>query len=650
MSAVFTLAVAATALGAPNTVLAQEQTAESQDSGSDGQPSPGTVRLVAQTASVESDGNIDVTLDWDGELQDDLFLSVLFHQRIDSERDVGAPTTTVLNRRDAIPLTEMPTDVDGNLVLTIPVRSISPAADDRAYLPGPGVYPFTVQVRSSEGLVSAVSSTVVRLPQDRAELATLDFAVILALSPADGLDLSDGLWFLSTYPEVPFTVQIDEGVLTQLEGDEALADQFALAADGRPVITDAGFDLDPSALAEIEQGRFYTEGLAATAQRLTNLGLSPLSEVVMLASDITAPGAELIIESGVLAALSTRSQEIDTGAITTAAGRLQIIQSDRQLTEELSAPQGFGTFVPSDIYALYARLSLRANEDSSAVIMGGEGAPVLDSQSLDAFLATLTEDGPLRPVPLLDALTSQPRNPLLAAERPEQNLLDSGEAISELQQLAQTSRSFRGVQNPALEQLLVDSLSKTRNPTDRARAIERAKAELLSDLATVSLPSAQSLTLAAVEGPLPLTIRNDADSSRLVRLQFRGDRVEIEQDGQVFAIPPGETTIELTARARALGVSTLEVTATTPDQSRVLSTSRYQIRSTAVPGLGWAISGAALAFLLLWWFRNSRRSTPNRPHLVGVRDTPESSEQPPRHIAAETIAAETIAADTAEAL
>ncbi|MBT8240431.1 MAG: hypothetical protein KJN63_04325, partial [Acidimicrobiia bacterium] len=516
----------------PTVAGAQEQQLDEQGAG-DATPVPlGTVRLVAQTASVESDGEIQITLDWDGEIQDDLFLSVLFHQRINTERDVGAPTTTVLNRRDPIPLTALPTDADGNLVLTIPVRSISPSAEDRVYLPGPGVYPFTVQVRSSEGPVSTVSSNVVRLPQDRSDLETLDFAVVLALSPADGLDLSDGLWFLSTYPEVPFTVQIDEGVLTQLEGDPALANQFAAAADGRPVTSDTGLDLDPSALAEIDQGRFFTQALAANSQRLTNLGLSPLPEVVMLSADLTAAGAELIIESGVLAGLSVRTQQVDTGTISTPAGRLQIIQPDRQLTDELS-PQGSGTFVPGDIYALYARLSLRASEDNSSVILGGEGASVLDSQSLDAFLATLTEDGPLRPVSLLDALATQPRNPLLAAERSEQDLLDSGVAISELQQLAETSRSFRGVQNPDLEQLLVDSLSRTRNPSDRARAIERAKTELLADLSAISLAPAQSLTLAAVEGPLPLTIRNDADSSRLVRLEFRGDRVEIEQDGQV---------------------------------------------------------------------------------------------------------------------
>ncbi len=131
-----------------------------------------------------------------------------------------------------------------------------------------------------------------------------------------------------------------------------------------------------------------------------------------------------------------------------------------------------------------------------------------------------------------------------------------------------------------------------------------------------------------MEGPLPLTIRNGSNGPRSVRLEFRGDRVAVAQDGDIVTVPPGETTLELDARARALGVSTLEVTALTPDRAMVLSSTRYQIRSTAIPGLGWAISGSALLFLLLWWFRTSRTSTPRSPHLVGTPGQPENPDRP----------------------
>ncbi len=601
----------------------------------------GSLLLINQSASVPSDGELQVTLDWTGEVREDLAISVLFHQRIETERDVGAPSSSILNRRAPVAMTTLPTDPDGNLVLTVPVRSVSPAENDRVYLPGPGVYPFTVEVRSTDGLVSSVSSNLVRLPQDTSTLETIDLAVILALSPADGLDLSDGILFLSSYPEIPFTIQVDGGVLTTLESEPALAEQFAAAAAGRPVLSDAGVDLDPSALAEIDQGRFFFQAKDATASRIADLGLTPSAEILMLSSVLTAPGAELLASAGVQAVLTTSSIEVGTGTISTSKAPIQVIQPDRPLSEELSASALAG-FVATDIYELYARLSLRADLNRTSVILGGEGAAVLDSQSLDSFLATLTEEGALRPVSLLDAVNGLPRSPLQPAERPEQNLLDSGEAIAELQQLAETSRSFRGVENRSLERLLVDSLSRTRNPADRARAINRAKSELLLDLATISLPAAQSLTLAAVEGPLPLTIQNSADGSRLVRLEFRGDRVSIAEDGDVITVPPGETTIDLQATARALGVSTLEVTALTPDGQRVLSTSRYEIRSTAVPGLGWAISGTALAFLLLWWLRNARKSGPRRQHLVGVPKDVGSAETPS--------AGRGIAADAVEAL
>ena len=632
--------IAALFLGLPTaTALAQTDTTETPVE----EPSeiePGTVRLVTQTASVQSDGTVNITVDWDGEVRPDLFLGALFHQRIESEREVGAPIATVLNRQAPIPLTEVATDPDGNLVLAIPIRSVSSGETDRVYLPGPGVYPFTVEVRSSRGLISSVSSTVVRLPQDTETLTTLDIAVMLTLSPADGLNLSDGMLFLAAYPDVPFTIQFDEALLTQLESDPALAEQFSLAAGTRPVLTGAGVDLDPSALAEIGQGRFYTQALETNRQRLIRIGLTPLPEVAMLSPALTVDGAKLLTASGVQAALSIATTDIETGSISADGAVVQIIEPDRALTQELSAPAGLANFSPSDIYALYARLSLRATDNQSSVILGGEGAPVLDSQSLDAFLGTLTEDGPLRPVPLIEAVASQPRNPLQAAERPEQNLLDSGESVAELQALAETSRSYRGVSNPSLDQLILDSLSRSRNPDDRTRAISRAKAELVEDFAAITLPGSQSLTLAAVEGPLPLTIRNDASSARLVRLEIRGDRVDIAENGQILTIPPGETVLELTATARALGVSTLNVTASTPDGERILSTSRYQIRSTAVPGLGWAISGTALLFLLVWWFRNSRRpAAPRKPHLVGLPTNPDPATDD-----------RTVAAETAEAL
>lgn len=589
--------------------------AQDQPAPEDSNEPEGFVQVVEHSASVASDGELTVTLDWTGPVEGH-FLSILFHQKVDSEGDVSGPVTTVLNRRDSVPLATIPTDADGNLVATIPVRSVSPAPNDRVYLPAAGVYPFTAEIRTSEGPVASVTSAVVRLPQDPTEMATVDVTVVLALSPADGLDLSDALWFLTSYPEVPFTLQLDEAVLTQLERDSVLAAQFAAAAEGRPVMSDAGVDLDPSALEEIGQGRFYLEAMEATHERLRRLGLSPSTDIVMLSPRLTGDGAALLARSGVVAVMSTRHREIDIGSITTPDGRIQLIGPDRALTTELAAAPG--SFAAPDIYELYARLTIRAEQDPTSVILGGEGAPQLDSQSLDTLLPALLEGGPVRVVSLDAALATQPRNPLLAAERPEQDLVASGEAIAELQQLADTSRSFRGVQNPILEQLLVDSLSRSRNPVDRTRAIERAKAELLSDLGSISLPASQSLTLTAVEGPLPLTIRNRAASSRLVLLEFIGDRVAVAEDGETLTIPPGETTLELTAEARALGVSTVEVIARTPDGTRVLATTRYQIRSTAVPGLGWAISGTALLFLLLWWFRNSRSSRPRAPHLTGV--------------------------------
>ncbi len=96
-------------------------------------------------------------------------------------------------------------------------------------------------------------------------MATLDMSVVLAVSPADGLDLSDALLLLTTYPTVPFAIQLDEGVLTQLENDPPLGSPIRVGGrSDEPVMTTSGTDLDPSALEEIGQGDFYIQALATT--------------------------------------------------------------------------------------------------------------------------------------------------------------------------------------------------------------------------------------------------------------------------------------------------------------------------------------------------------------------------------------------------
>ncbi len=79
---------------------------------------------------------------------------------------------------------------------------------------------------------------------------------------------------------------------------------------------------------------------------------------------------------------------------------------------------------------------------------------------------------------------------------------------------------------------------------------------------------------------------------------------------------------QLSDRREPLGASQLEVSVWTPDGARVLATNQFQVRSTAVPGLGLLISAAAVVFLIVWWYVDHRRTRAKRietqaAHIIG---------------------------------
>src|SRR4029450_12407683 len=76
---------------------------------------------------------------------------------------------------------------------------------------------------------------------------------------------------------------------------------------------------------------------------------------------------------------------------------------------------------------------------------------------------------------------------------------------------------------------------------------------------------------------------------------------------------PGTTRLDVPVRARTSGAFTLDVRVTSPDGSIELDRSTFDIRSTAISGVGLVLSIGAGLFLLVWWARHWRPPPPSRP-------------------------------------
>jgi len=138
------------------------------------------------------------------------------------------------------------------------------------------------------------------------------------------------------------------------------------------------------------------------------------------------------------------------------------------------------------------------------------------------------------------------------------------------------------------------------------RYLDRIKAAARTDLARITLPSNQKITITARTAKVPLTIRNGTGLPVTVRVVAEGsERVKFEggQDQTVTLV--GDTTpIDLRVHVRTSGDIPIRIRVLTPDQQLEIATSQVTVRSTAVSGVGLVLTIGALGFLLLWWARH----------------------------------------------
>lgn len=141
---------------------------------------------------------------------------------------------------------------------------------------------------------------------------------------------------------------------------------------------------------------------------------------------------------------------------------------------------------------------------------------------------------------------------------------------------------------------------------ERTARIESLRGDVRAALLGVSLPDPQVLSLTAREGTVQVTLGNTSGRPLTVRLEFGASRLEFpsEPDGAVDILLDEESTrVDLAVRARGSGDARLDLRLATPDGRIELARSGVTVRTTAVSGVGVALSVAAAGFLVVWWTR-----------------------------------------------
>ena len=562
-------------------------------------PPVGSLTLLEQSYFTAADGNFSVRLGWSGPITPDLTVSTIIRGKVSRESQLGADTA-VLNRLEPIPLITL-RQPDGSLKVEFSIRSFQQSgaeANGRILIPDPGVYPVVIEIRDPVGSIASIETYLVRLGTETAEIDLLSVSVILPVSSADGLGLDDVIGILERHPAFPLTVLLETGVVSELLDDPTSAERLHTALGDRTLIVGSGLDLDPSALAEVDQGVLYSRALRASRTALDEIGLRASDTTLPVDPVLTIEGAELLRSLGVTTVFNADSGS--SGVIATSSGNLRIARIDEELTALLTTR----TESVAAAHLLIARLALRAETDITPVLIGGTALRQASSEAIEILLQAQEQVGVLEPASLDEFSDLSPPLTIRAVENPAQDLAPVADLIGDTLQLIESYRTFHaaGPNQPRVyETGLYAALGRDRNPDDRLRAIEQVGDQIRESFEVITIRDGQSMTLTARHLTVPLSIENTSFGDRMVQLRFTSDKVEVEEDGQVFVIPPGSTTLDINVEARAIGLSPLDVEAYTPDGAQLLSNTQLQIRSTAIPGLGLLLSGAALAFLVSWW-------------------------------------------------
>ncbi|MGK2928325.1 MAG: DUF6049 family protein [Acidimicrobiales bacterium] len=630
--------------------------AQDEPSGPGPIPAPASIALVDRSPWVAADGTIELTVATEGPAEP-LLLRARVHEPLDSvedldrssEQDVGS----VVHRSAVVPVGFVPPDSEGNRVVRIPT-SVDAADARTARLRDPGVYPVVVTLEDASGPISEIRTPVIRLGTgDEPLLAPrLQLLVDLAVPPTiepdgrraltdDELDRLDGIASLMNGVTTGAGGALDLSVavppdtldaLTISSDPRATAVLDALAADDvdRTALGLATVPVSAAALVESELDLLLVALLQEGRTTLDDRLPTPIDRTLWDGTAGIDPASAAVLDgAGVThVLLDGPTQDSDT-----VAGERRLIDAGPYQSDEtgaldvLLADQGTSTALTARAtdradaaHLAAADLLLRdAGHETRVVIRVAEA---LDDSLLLPVLELLTAPGsPIDVGPL--STTGRSRSPqdedeeAAAIERVEvpdatSDLTDVAPRVRETSRAIDSFAGLVGTESARADALRLRVATSVANGIDhdaRMALLDAVAGDVDDAFDGVTLSGQTDLNLTSRSGALPLQIHNANDFPVDVVLQISSDRLRFPE-GQRFEIAADQeiTRVDIPVRAQATGSVPTFVRLTTPDGQIVLDERQLDVRSTAVSGVGLALSLGALVVLVVWWARSWRRS------------------------------------------
>jgi hypothetical protein len=628
----------------------------------------GTMRLRGQTTWWQPEQPFRLDLDIRSSAPEALEVAVGIANRIRTRNAFATTVSDGVSGRPAVEVppvavSELPLDADGNRVLTF-----TPT------LRTAGVYPLRVDLRPLGGGAGdqAIASfvTYLVLVPSALEDGELSVAVLLpvhappAVQPDGRVAIDDEraerlaelARSLTDQTEVGFTLAPTPETVEALAAsprneDRQTAAALASALGSRQLLGGPWVPADLTALLgaglEPEAAGLLTRGTQAlrtlfpgteptTATRIVD---ERLDEEALTYLQTQQQVTRLVVPEALLEPLRRNKTLVSTFTIASPRGAVPAVAADTALAAHVDDPDPVlgAQRLLADLAVIYnddppvggrgvVVLPPRAWEPTSAFVDafldGLLASPILEGVGIDRFFTDVgaeTVGTGSRAAPLVRRIAPPPDGapvPSLpgGAITEARRRIDSFASIVVVDATNQVGAEVIDRQ----DRTLLASTSSDLRARERTNYLSGVNGQVQDQLDGITMPSTRSITLTAREGEIPVTVASSLAYPVRAILEVDSDTLEFpDGTAQELALPAHRNaTAQFSVRAQSSGSFPVRVRLRAPEGELLLAESRFTVRSTAISGVGTALSIGAGLFLLVWWGnhlrgRRSRRLVPS---------------------------------------
>jgi hypothetical protein len=395
-------------------------------------------------------------------------------------------------------------------------------------------------------------------------------------------------------------------------GDAILAATFEAAPDHRTLLLDPS--VSPAAL----------EQLALTGTRSVVLQSSQLrSSTVSDESSVLTNRFVIAGEKGTSFAAMANDDTASSRFVLTNDPILGAHQALAELMmlhqEQPGTNRGVALTIPAATETAALREFLSGLSSSTGAVSGSVGNNVVQPVTLDDLFARTAVATSAQKPTVRDWTSNEPTE--LGAygtqiEQAQWNLLGLNSMLPEGGELI-----------APIERTDLASAEVTLSADERAALLDNANARLESLTSAISLPTSQKVTLTSSSGKIPLVITNALPIEARVRVTVSSPKLEFPEGTtyEIVLAPSSTTRTDIAVTTRASGAFPLDVEVASSGGGLLVASSRIDVRSTAISGLGLFVSVIAGLFLLVWWARHWRRARRARALVVADEPSPTTS-------------------------